>query len=128
MNDDEKMCKNCAHWQPNGGVLGYGYCIANKWAYRKPTQRCEDKYEIRETMKTKVTCRYGVEYEVEFFGTRGACLRSVDLMKRCCCWVCHNRRCNEPRNEVLKDCNQVCELWTKQHYCEKIDNNAVGRD
>ena len=69
-------------------------------------------------MKTKVKCRYGVEYDVEFKGTRGAIQRTVDLMTRCCCWVCHNRQCNQPRNEVLKDCGQVCEIWTRRHYCD----------
>lgn len=35
------ICKNCYHWQPNGGVLGYGYCKVQKWVYRKPTQTCK---------------------------------------------------------------------------------------
>lgn len=40
----EKICDNCRFWQPNGGVLNMGYCVANKWAYRKATQSCE-KFE-----------------------------------------------------------------------------------
>lgn len=118
MEEPEKLCKNCGNWRPNGGVLGMGYCIPNQWGYRKPTQGCKDKFEPKETMKVKVTCRYGVEYEVEFTGTRGAVQRSVNLMGRCCCWVCHNKACDQPRNEALKDCGNVCEMWTKKHYCD----------
>lgn len=40
----ENICKNCRFWQPNGGVLIMGYCVANKWTYRKATQSCE-KFE-----------------------------------------------------------------------------------
>jgi len=116
--DKERICNNCGHWVPNGSPLGIGYCTMNKWAYRKPTQSCKDKYEQKETMKVKVTCRYGIEYEVEFYGSKGACLRSIDLMGKCCCWVCHNRGCERPRNEVLKDCGKACALWTKKPYCE----------
>lgn len=37
-------CKDCKHWIPNGGVLGYGYCRANMMGYRKPTQSCEKNF------------------------------------------------------------------------------------
>lgn len=40
----ENICKNCRFWQPNGGVLNMGYCVANKWTYRMATQSCE-KFE-----------------------------------------------------------------------------------
>lgn len=40
----EKICKNCRFWQPNGGVLNRGYCVANKWVYRAAWQTCE-KFE-----------------------------------------------------------------------------------
>lgn len=40
----EKICDNCRFWQPNGGVLKMGYCVANKWTYRKPYHTCE-KFE-----------------------------------------------------------------------------------
>ena len=40
----EKICKNCRFWQPNGGVLNRGYCVANKWVYRATWQTCE-KFE-----------------------------------------------------------------------------------
>ena len=40
----ERICKNCIHWVPNGGKLGYGYCSAKKWVYRKPTQSCDTRY------------------------------------------------------------------------------------
>lgn len=41
---NEKTCATCANFQPNGGVLKMGYCMADKWTYRKPTQHCKDKY------------------------------------------------------------------------------------
>lgn len=74
---------------------------------------------IRTDMKEKrtVTCRYGVEYIQEFCGTRAAIERSFALMARCCCWVCHNHECKEPHNEVIPDCGNACELWTKTPYC-----------
>ncbi len=37
---NENVCANCVHWQPNGGVLGMGYCIEQGWGYRKPDQSC----------------------------------------------------------------------------------------
>lgn len=40
----ETICRDCLYWQPNGGVLGVGYCLANKMTYRKPGQTC-DKWE-----------------------------------------------------------------------------------
>lgn len=72
-------------------------------------------------MKKKqiVTCRYGISYEIEFEGTKAAILRSFDLMTRCCCWVCHNHKCKKPYNEIIENCGNVCEIWTKKHYCEK---------
>lgn len=39
-----RICENCRFWQPNGGVLKMGYCVANKWTYRKGWQSCE-KFE-----------------------------------------------------------------------------------
>lgn len=68
--------------------------------------------------KQTVTCRYGVPYEVEFEGTKSAIARSFDLMTRCCCWVCHNHNCKEPHNEIIENCYEVCEIWSKKHYCE----------
>lgn len=40
----EKICDNCRFWQPNGGVLNRGYCVAQKWVYRAAWQTCE-KFE-----------------------------------------------------------------------------------
>lgn len=71
------------------------------------------------TETKSVTCRYGITYTVTFIGAPGARMRAFELMAHCCCWVCHNRDCKTPRNEVLSDCTKVCELWTKKHYCEK---------
>jgi len=68
--------------------------------------------------KKIITCRYGISYEVEFKGSIGAIERSFDSLTRCCCWVCHNHDCKEPRNEILENCGHICELWTKKHYCE----------
>ncbi len=71
-------------------------------------------------MKKKVKCRYGVEYIVDgVSGTKGECERFFGLMGRCCCWVCHNYDCKEPRNEILSDCNNVCDLWTKTPFCKE---------
>lgn len=78
-------------------------------------------------MKKKVTCRYGVEYTVDPKGTEGEIERFCDLMSRCCCWVCHNRECKQPRNEVIKDCQNVCDLFTKTPYCE-ISGILTDRD
>lgn len=67
----------------------------------------------------KVTCRYGVTYKATFSGSPGAVERTFDLMTRCCCWVCHNHDCKEPRNEKLNDCANVCELFWMIHPCER---------
>lgn len=75
-----------------------------------------------------VTCRYGVSYPVMFKGDKGAVERGFDLMSRCCCWICHNLKCENPRNEKLPDCNLVCELWTKKHYCEDNIEESVIKD
>lgn len=50
----EKICKNCMHWRPNGGVLGYGYCCVNGMGYRKPTQTCKLMSEERQATGVKV--------------------------------------------------------------------------
>ena len=71
------------------------------------------------TKTEKVTCRYGITYTVTFKGESGAIARSFALMARCCCWVCHNRGCGAPRNEIIPDCYEICELWTKNHYCKE---------
>ena len=67
----------------------------------------------------EVTCRYGITYEVEGVGTEGAILRLFDMLSKCCCWVCHNRGCKEPRNEIIPDCGEVCQIYTKIPYCKK---------
>ena len=72
-------------------------------------------------MTKKVKCRYGIEYKVTAYGERGAQYRLFDLLGHCCCWVWHNHKCKEPRNEKLKDCGTVCKLWNskKAPFCEK---------
>ena len=67
-----------------------------------------------------VTCRYGITYDVEFMGTKASIARSCDLMTKCCCWICHNHDCQEPRNEIIENCGLVCELWTNKPYCNDI--------
>lgn len=75
--------------------------------------------------KTKeVTCRYGVTYLVMFRGTKEEIAHNFDLMTKCCCWVCHNHECTEPRNEVFSECGKVCELWTKTPYCHDKLNDV----
>ena len=70
------------------------------------------------TKTNSVTCRYGVTYTVTFKGSAGEIARSFDLMSNCCCWVCHNRECTEPRDEILPECGRICEIWTKVPYCQ----------
>lgn len=69
------------------------------------------------TKSQEVTCRYGITYTVTFTGNKAAIARGVELMTRCCCWVCHNLDCKEPRNEKIPECQNVCEIWTKTPYC-----------
>ena len=79
-----------------------------------------DYDESKEYIPVECTCRYGVTYTTEWKGSYGAIWRGWDLMRRCCCWVCHNHNCKEPRNEIIKNCGHICEIWAKKHYCEKI--------
>lgn len=68
----------------------------------------------------EVTCRYGVTYKLDAIGpTEGSIIRLFDLMTYCCCWVCHNRDCKYPKNEIVSDCNNVCKIYTKIPYCKK---------
>lgn len=66
-----------------------------------------------------VTCKYGITYDVEFIGSKAEIERGCDAMTKCCCWVCHNQDCKNPKNEILENCQYLCELWTKKHYCGK---------
>ena len=73
----------------------------------------------------EITCRYGVKYTYTFSGGEPAVNRCFDLMTHCCCWVCHNRECTIPRNEILPDCGEVCKMYTRFPYCKakKINTN-----
>lgn len=73
-----------------------------------------------QTFPIECTCRYGITWIGDWTGSFGELWRAWDLMRRCCCWVCHNHDCKEPRNEIIKNCGNSCELWSKIHYCEKI--------
>lgn len=67
----------------------------------------------------KVTCRYGIPYSVKLSGTNGEIARTIHMLENCCCWVCHNRDCDCPKNEKINNCGNTCELWTENHYCER---------
>ena len=73
-----------------------------------------------QTFPIECTCRYGITWIGDWTGSFGELWRAWDLMGRCCCWVCHNHDCKEPRNEIIENCGNSCELWSKIHYCEKI--------
>lgn len=66
-----------------------------------------------------ITCRYGVAYFCQLEGTKAAKARTVQMLQRCCCWVCHNRDCKEPRNEKLQGCGRSCSLYTREPYCKR---------
>lgn len=67
----------------------------------------------------EVTCRYGVTYSVELHGSEGAKWRTVDMLKKCCCFVCHNHDCKEPQDERIP-CNFECKIYgAKTPWCEK---------
>ena len=72
-------------------------------------------------MTKTVKCRYGVEYELTANGSHGACKRLFDLMTHCCCFVCHNHDCKEPRDEKIENCDKDCELFNseKAPFCER---------
>ena len=84
-----------------------------------------DYEESKEYISVECTCRYGVTYTTEWKGSYGSIWRGWDLMQRCCCWVCHNHNCKEPRNEVIKNCGNACELWSHTHYCENKNVKMV---
>ena len=52
-------------------------------------------------------------------GTKGEIERGFQHCEDCCCWTCFNHDCKEPRNEIIPNCGEICEIWTKQHYCKK---------
>ncbi len=68
----------------------------------------------------EVTCRYGITYTIEFKGTKGEIERGFQHCEDCCCWTCFNHDCKEPRNEIIPNCGKICEIWTSEHYCKKI--------
>lgn len=65
----------------------------------------------------EVTCRYGITYNVELHGSAGAKQRTADMLGKCCCWVCHNHNCKEPRNERVS-CAMECFMYgAKSAWC-----------
>ena len=76
-------------------------------------------------MEKEVKCRYGVTYKIDVKGSYGEKERFYDMMSHCCCWVCHNHECKEPRNEILLDCKKECDLFTDKPYCEREKKELV---
>ena len=70
-------------------------------------------------VKFPITCRYGIQYEVELHGSQGAKARTVDMLNKCCCFVCHNHDCKEPRDEKIPNCGHVCSFYTDKPYCKR---------
>ena len=75
-----------------------------------------------------VTCRYGKIYSVRLQGRNAEKIRTIRMLERCCCWVCYNRGCQQPKNEALPDCNTVCELFTRTPYCQRDENEQAKAD
>lgn len=74
--------------------------------------------------KQTVTCRYGITYTYEARGSYGQLWRLRDMLSKCCCFVCYNRDCKEPRDERVPECDedvykQYCGLFTKKPYCQR---------
>lgn len=69
--------------------------------------------------KYKVTCRKGITYDVHLRGTQGEIARTLDMLQKCCCWVCYNRDCKTPEEVKIPNCGNVCELFTNNPYCER---------
>lgn len=66
----------------------------------------------------EIKCRHGVTYKVEFSGSKAAIARTIKMLENCCCYVCYNRDCIQPRTGK-QECKNECELYTKDKYCEK---------
>jgi hypothetical protein len=66
-----------------------------------------------------VTCRYGVHHNVVIKGNKAAVQRTIDMLSQCCCFVCFNHNCNNPKDEKIDGCNNVCKLFTNTPYCKK---------
>ena len=77
------------------------------------------KINYESLQKYPVTCRYGVEYKTDLRGTDGEIHRTLDMLSKCCCWVCYNHDCKEPRNEKVHHCGHTCSLFTKEPYCKR---------
>ena len=72
--------------------------------------------------KIKVKCRHGVEYSLLAIGTKGEVYRLKQMLSDCCCYVCHNRHCETPK-EGKQECRNECELYGKR-FCEKRRNKV----
>lgn len=64
-----------------------------------------------------ITCRYGKTYSVRLEGRNAEKIRAILMLQECCCWVCYNRSCAQPKNEILPDCQNVCKLFFKKAPC-----------
>ncbi len=68
--------------------------------------------------KYSVTCRYGVNYKIELKGNKATIGRTIDMLSKCCCFVCFNHNCKHPKDEKIDGCKNICELFTDTPYCE----------
>jgi len=66
-----------------------------------------------------ITCRYGVKYTETAYGSAGAIGRLFEMLSRCCCYVCHNHDCKQPRERKLRNCEHDCEIYTREPYCQR---------
>lgn len=73
--------------------------------------------------KQPITCRYGVTYNTTLEGNKGEIERTTTMLSKSCCWVCFNHNCDEPHDEPIPDCGQVCAIWTKTPYCTSQKNS-----
>lgn len=75
---------------------------------------------MKDSQKKKydISCRYGVNYKIEIKGNPATIRRTIDMLSKCCCFVCFNHGCKHPKDEKIKGCNNICELFTESPYCE----------
>lgn len=72
-------------------------------------------------MKTiNVTCRYGIQYSINAHGSVGEINRLATMLRRCCCYVCHNHQCTEARDKRITEehcSHRYCKVYTNVPYC-----------
>lgn len=68
-------------------------------------------------MIKNIKCRYGINYDVDLKGSKGAIARTANMLEKCCCFVCHNHNCDKPYDEKI-ECHNECELYFKNKPCQ----------